>query len=230
MVTKNKNIEPVQVNTLRDHALEQLKSMIMKGELEAGSKLTETFLSKSLGISRAPLREAIRELIDMRLLVSQPYKGLFVRTASPEDLEEIYSLRTLLEKLAFERCWHKRTPEQLDKLKQLNAALIETIDQGNDADESISRELNLHSWCYTLSEHSLLIDSWERLKPSLHFYFTYHQRAHKRKGPFREAHEEYVALASGDDLPAMLDYLEKHMRQGLDTTIKHLESTKSNHI
>ena len=59
----------------------------------------------------------------------------------------------------------------------------------------------------------------------LHFYFTCHQQAHNRKGPLPESHDEYLNLACGNDLPAMLLYLENHMRQGLETTINNLEIT-----
>jgi DNA-binding GntR family transcriptional regulator len=87
-----------------------------------------------------------------------------------------------------------------------------------DPDLAIDQELSLHSWCYELSGHKLLIKSWESMKPNPKFYFSLHQRAHGRKGPLRQSHDVYVQLACGDDLAAMLAHLQDRMRYALKTT------------
>lgn len=216
-------IHPVADSTLRSRTVDQLKRLIVCGELSPGSRLTETELATALGISRGPLREAIRELVDLGLLVSKPYKGLFVRQITRRDLEEIYSLRTALEQFAFRQCWNRRTPAALADLKARNAALSATILGGNDGFRAIEDELHLHSWCYELSGHELLLQSWNRMRPNLQFYFAMHQQAHQRRGPSAEAHDSYIELASGDDLDAMLAHLDAHMQQGLATTMRFIE-------
>ncbi|WP_069300641.1 GntR family transcriptional regulator [Neptunicoccus sediminis] len=213
------SLKPLEDTTIRGRTVDQLRRLVVTGELAAGMRLTETELACALGISRGPLREAIRELVDIGLLVSKPYKGLFVREITRKDLEEIYSLRTMLEKFAFQEAWDKRTPEALEDLNSRNERLITTIGTGSDPFGPIEAELHLHSWCYELSGHSLLLQSWNRLKPNLQFYFAMHQQAHARQGPERKSHDLYIRLASGTDLEAMLDHLNDHMRQGLETTI-----------
>lgn len=225
----NALIKPVSDSTLRSRTVDQMKLLIVSGELPAGSRLTETRLASALGISRGPLREAIRELVDIGLLVSKPYKGLFVREVTRGDLEEIYSLRTALEQFAFKECWSKRTPAALADLRRRNEALAATIEEGTNPLGAIEDELHLHSWCYEMSNHQLLLQSWNRLKPNLQFYFAMHQQAHARRGPSRQAHDTYIRLASGNDLDAMLDHLADHMRQGLQTTIGFIESGEPGH-
>lgn len=192
--------------------------LIVTGDLAAGSRLTETKLAEALGISRGPLREATRELVEMGLVVSKPYKGLFVRDITLKDLNEIYSLRTALEQFAFRQCWDKRDVSSMSDLRRRNEALSKTIVEDSDPYEAILRELDLHSWCYELSDHQLLQQSWNRMKPNLQFYFAMHQQAHDRKGPLREAHDTYIELACGDDIDAMIRHLDEHMRQGLEKT------------
>ena len=85
----------------------------------------------------------------------------------------------------------------------------------SSSQQAIVNELELHSWVYQLSEHSLLIESWKRIRPNLQFYFALHQRAHERLGPARDSHDNYVDLACGDDLQAMTEYLNVHMQRGL---------------
>lgn len=215
-------LEPLTDETRRGQIVRRLHEMILSGTVTAGERLTETDLALQLRVSRGPLREAIRELVKGDLLVSVPYKGLFVRDYTRRDIEELYSLRTVLEQFAFRECWDRRSPAALTDLMARNRTLSATIAGGNEPLRAIREELHLHSWCYELSGHSLLQQAWHRLMPNLQFYFTLHQKAHQRPGPLMDAHSVYVDRATGDDLPAMLAHLEEHMRQGLERTLGFL--------
>lgn len=215
-------IDPLDTGTRRSQIVRRLTEYIAGGSLPVGSRLTEVELSRQLGVSRAPLREAIRELVDKGLLVSLPYRGLFVRDFTIRDLDELYSLRTALEQLAFRRCWGKRTPDACADLRQRNTVLKAAVEAGTEPVRAIELELRLHDWAYELAGHGLLREAWERLKPNLQFYFTLHQRAHQRAGPLIDAHETYVDVACGDDLEAMLSHLEQHMQQGYERVAKFI--------
>lgn len=213
------NLDPVTDLTRRNTVVQMIRRQIVSGAVAPGQKLTETDLANQLGVSRAVLREAIRELVASDLLVALPYRGLYVREFTRRDLTELYSLRTALEKMAFTQAWARRTPAALAELERRHAALVAATRRGEDPLEVIELELALHDWCYELSDHRMLAEAWNRLKPNLQFYFALHQRAHNRPGPRTDAHEAYVTLASGGDLAAMLDHLEHHMRQGLERTL-----------
>ena len=202
---------------LKDQALEQLQELIVTGELEPGSKLLETQIASRLGGSRATLREAMARLNEVGLLVYHPYRGTYVRGLYVSDLEEIFSFRTGLEKMAYQLCWNKRNLVNLADLEMRNQYLSKCISD-NDAYGAIVSELHLHSWCYELSQHKLLFQAWERLRPNLQFYFALHQKAHGRSGPQRKSHDTYINLAKGDSLEHMLNHLDDHMQQGLETT------------
>lgn len=217
-------LERITENTRRDMIADRLREMIVSGDVAAGARLTEVDLSEQLGVSRASLREAARELVECGLLVSVPYRGLFVRSFTRRDLEELYSFRTTLEKFAFRECWDRRSDVALDDLRRRNDDLAETVEAGNDPARAIELELALHNWCYELSDHRLLQEAWTRLRPNLQFYFTLHQRAHQRPGPLKTAHAVYVECACGDDLALMLDHIDAHMRQGLERTLGFLTS------
>lgn len=210
-------------DTLKDRTLERLQELILTGDLIPGSKLLETQIAARLEVSRATLREAMIRLAETGLLVNLPFRGTYLRTLDRVDLQEIYSFRTGLEKMAFRFCWDRRNLMSLADLQMRNERLCERISQ-NDAFGAILAELHLHDWCYELSGHSLLLQSWERLKPNLQFYFAMHQKAHDRAGPLRESHDEYIRLAKGDNLEAMLEHLETHMQQGLDKTLGFLDT------
>lgn len=216
------NLKPVVDQTRRGQIYRNLRDMIIGGKIAPGTRLTETDLAERLGVSRAPLREAIRELVDTGLVISQPYKGIYIRSVTHKDLTELYSLRTTLEQFAFRQAWDKRTQQSCKDLIQRNQRLVEAL-ESNNSQTAVELELELHSWCYELSGHSLLQAQWERIKQNLQFYFMLHQKAHKRKGPLRESHDVYVECACGDDLNAILQHLENHMQQGLETTLNFIE-------
>ncbi|MDB6179534.1 GntR family transcriptional regulator [Paracoccus sp. Z330] len=217
-------LKPVDDGTVRRRIAQRLTDHIVSGGFAPGQKLTEQQLASALQVSRGPLREAVRELAEMGLLVSIPYRGLFVRSISRQDLEELYSLRTKLESFAFELLWDRRTPEALDDLGRRHATLKKTIEAGDDSLQAIEQELFLHNWCFELCGHNLLRRTWQGMQPHVNFYFSLHQKAHDRKGPLRDSHDVYVSLAQGDNLQAMLEHLKDHMRQGLARTIAELST------
>ena len=211
-------------DTLKDRTLERLQELILTGDLLPGAKLLETQVAERLDVSRATLREAMVRLTEIGLLVNLPFRGTYIRKLDRVDLQEIYSFRTGLEKMAFQFCWDKRDLISLADLQMRNDRLCQCISD-RDAFGAIMAELHLHNWCYELSGHSLLLQCWERLKPNLQFYFAMHQKAHERAGPLREAHDDYIRLAKGDSLDEMLLHLEHHMQQGLEKTQSFLDAT-----
>ncbi|WCR12272.1 GntR family transcriptional regulator [Paracoccus stylophorae] len=221
-LVSNTELRPLDDGTVRRRVVQLLTDHIVRGDFAPGQRLTEQQLANALNVSRGPLREAIRELAEIGLLVSLPYKGLYVRSVTHKDLEELYSLRTALETFAFERCWDKRTDAAKADLRQRSADLKATIDIGLDGARAIEQELHLHSWCFELSEHSLLMKSWKSMRVNVYFYFSLHQQALNRKGPLRQSHDQYVDRACGDSLSLMLAHLKGHMRQGLETTVNAL--------
>ena len=217
-------LEPLSDATRRGQIVHVLRTLIASGQVPPGERLTEAELAARLGVSRAPLREAIRELVESGLVESVPYKGLYVRRGTRRDLEELYSIRTALEQFAFRECWPKRTPADLKDLDGRYRNLVAEVDRNQDRARAIELEIHFHSWCYEVSDHAILQKMWNRLKPNVQFYFTLHQKAHNRRGPLRESHDVYLEYALGDSLEAMLSHLETHMRQGLETTMRDLVS------
>ena len=219
MTEAKTRLRPVEDRTLRAQIARQLHAMVTGGHYAPGERLTETALANELRVSRAPLREAIRELVDQGILVSQPYRGLFVRAVSVTDLKELYSMRTTLEQFAFRLAWDRRTPAALDDLQRRYDDLTAAQSQGDQV-AAIDRETDFHSWVYELSGHSLLMSHWRRLVPLVQIYLAQHHRMHGSHGQFGHMTREYLTIASGDDLDAMLDHITRHMKQGLAAVIE----------
>jgi len=214
-------LKPVEDYTLRAQAARRILEMVTSGHYLPGERLTETALAEQLQVSRAPLREAIRELADQGILVNRPYRDLRVRPVSAQDLEELYSLRTALEQFAFRLAWSMRSPEALRGLEERYGALIEALERGDPATAN-ERELAFHSWVYELTGHDLLLSHWRRLAPLVQIYMSLHHRTHGAHGQFRHMSTEYLRLAGGDSLDAMCEHIFLHMKQGLTSVMAAL--------
>lgn len=118
---KKKPIERHQ--TLREKILENIRDAILKGTLKAGERVSEPDLAERYGISRTPIREAFRQLESEGYLTVVPRKGAVVTSLSERDVEEFYSIKSILEGYAARLAAEKLTEKELDRLQSINDRL-----------------------------------------------------------------------------------------------------------
>jgi DNA-binding GntR family transcriptional regulator len=213
----------VPKSTIRAHIADGLRQAILRGDIEPGSQLIEATLADQFGVSRGPLREAMRQLIDEGLLVTVAYTGTHVVDLSVEDVREIYSMRVNLEIFAFEQIWTRRDAQFRDGLIARHRALTQCIDAQDDA-ASIYAELQLHGFVYEATGHRILLKTWESIRGRLQLYWAAHHRAHGIRGPRRDAHDDYVRTALGDSFEALRQEMTSHMARGGKQTEAFLAS------
>jgi DNA-binding GntR family transcriptional regulator len=121
--------EALEVRTLADRALDRIETAIMKGDLAPRTKISEVLLAKTFGISRGPLREAIRRLEGRGLLEIIPHVGARVVTLSVDDLREVFDIREALEGMACRLAAERMTDSEI-------AAVGAVLDQ-HSGDEAL---------------------------------------------------------------------------------------------
>jgi DNA-binding GntR family transcriptional regulator len=126
-------LERIPRVTFRNRIADALRRAIIDGSLAPGSVVSEAHLAARFDVSRAPLREALSQLVEEGLLISVPYTGTRVLDLTEVDLQEIQSMRVTLERFAFEQAWPRRDAHFRRELKARHAALTRTIDAGDDA-------------------------------------------------------------------------------------------------
>jgi phosphonate utilization transcriptional regulator len=124
-------LEVLQSRTLPQLVQEDIERLILSGELQAGERLNEVAISRRLGVSRGPIREALRTLEEVGLLRFEKMRGMAVREITPEEAGDIYQLRACLEALICERAGTRMTAEQLKSL----SALVREMDDAATASE-----------------------------------------------------------------------------------------------
>jgi DNA-binding GntR family transcriptional regulator len=205
-------LEPV---TRRGQVASALRNAIIAGDLIPGAKITESDLATEFGVSRGPIREAIRELINEGLLVQRPYSGTQVSLVEERTIIEAHGLRKVIECYAFKLCWPQRNEEFRKEIiarhKELQRAVVK-----KRRTEAIRAEIKLHSLPYEFSQNELLLETWRQLAQKIQLGFVVYRLAGGDVG-FSRAHDSYVTLALGDDLDAMLVEVQRHIDLGLKT-------------
>lgn len=112
-----------------EQAYVKIRSHLLSGAVKPNEQLTEDQLAQITGVSRTPVRDAVRRLEDELLLVRSDTKRLFVADWSRDDIEEMFTLRQMLECHAAERAAHRLTKAQIAQLEAVNHALKRAIDQ-----------------------------------------------------------------------------------------------------
>ncbi|MAX33813.1 DNA-binding transcriptional regulator, GntR family [Onishia taeanensis] len=119
MTTSSSNLATPEVRTLAERVFNQLQTAIVRGDLAPGSKITEPGLSKAYGISRGPLREAMRRLETHRLIERVPHVGARVVKLSMKELIELFDVREALESMAARLAAEHMTADEIAGLREV---------------------------------------------------------------------------------------------------------------
>lgn len=198
----------LEPHTYRADVYASLKSAILDGTLGPGDALVERRISEEMGVSRAPVREALRKLEEDGLVVTIPYKGTYVTRVTPNAMEEILSLRSALEVYAALRSLPRLGDVGLGRLR----GYVDEMESAGLADDS-ERLDDLHSVfhraVYEAANNSLLLQFWASMEAQLRLYSRVHQRAYESLRDYAAAHRVLVdAFVSGDPERVRADVLE----------------------
>lgn len=150
--------------SLRELVNHSIRDAILKGNLRPGERIVESRVAKSMGVSQAPVREAIRELEQAGLLVSYPNRGAYVRELTPKDVREIYSLRAVLERFAVEQAVPLFGDEDYKRLDTLVGEMIHHA-EAEDTEAFVEADFAFHAYICEKSGHALLLKTWEGISP-----------------------------------------------------------------
>lgn len=117
-----------------------LREAILKGDFKPGDRLVQTELADAIGVSRMPVREALRKLEVEGLIEIVPHRGAVVKPFNTEDIREIYALRAQLEKMAVELSAERMTVSDMDQLENL----AETMEEAGDASVFVENNILFH--------------------------------------------------------------------------------------
>ncbi|HVK22384.1 MAG TPA: GntR family transcriptional regulator [Actinokineospora sp.] len=145
--------------TLSDQVADAVRQGIMAGTYEPGQRLVETELAKSLGVSQAPVREALKQLAHEGIVMQVPRRGSFVTSVDTAEARKTYELRAVLERVAATECCQSASDAALADLAPLVADIQAAADRG-DPRGLIEADLRFHRTVWEVSGHPMLPRIW----------------------------------------------------------------------
>jgi DNA-binding GntR family transcriptional regulator len=192
------DLAPLQKSLMRNDVYEHLKKLIVQGTLEPDEKLRDIDLANKLGVSRTPVREALRRLEDEGLVETKHNAWTRV-SAVPYDLaERIYPIISTLEPLALEMAFESLTPEDFRQLRELNSALEQAL-ISNDAKKAALLDSAFHDVFILASNNPELIGILNGLKTNhIRLEIKYWQAATSALQSVQEHARLIAALGQGN--------------------------------
>jgi DNA-binding GntR family transcriptional regulator len=194
----NKFFTPVDETSLRDQVANNIRRAIDAGALTPGERLVEADIAAQMGTSRAPVREAIHLLEQEGLVTNIPRRGSFVIELDRKDIEEIFSLRSVIEVLAVREALPRLTAEDLEGLDELVKEMINAAEE-RDMARLVESDLEFHQRIVHLADHSRLLDVWQRMYTQLRLFLAMKDQLYDNPMDVADTHVPLLeALRSGD--------------------------------
>ncbi len=220
-------LSPPIKRSLADDVAERLRNAILSGQLAPEERLREVELAEMLGVSRGPVREALGRLDREGLVVIGRTGRTTVARLSRQDLDEVFSLRRTLERLAVEYACVRATAEDIAGMQVVVDDMATALARGISEKEGAELDLRFHDALYQASRHQRLLNFWNTLRPQIYVIMLGRNVA---SADFKDAvvygHQGIVDVIKTRDKEQALDLIEQHMAVAYDLVSKSYERSQ----
>ena len=207
---------------LRDVVFNTLRQAILKGELKPGERLMEIQLANKLGVSRTPVREAIRKLELEGLGLMIPRKGAEVAEITRQDMEDVLEVRTALEELAVKDACDHITDAQLSELKKASNEFKKALLEGKDLVTCADADMHFHDVILSATNNRRLIQMLNNLSEQMYRYrmeYLKDERTHKtlieEHDAIRRALKKHDKVKAGAAIRVHIDNQKRSILESL---------------
>jgi len=190
-----------------------LRERIAKGRLKPGSRLIELEISRELGVSRSPVREALLRLAEEGLVEILPYRGAIVVPLDEARLTELLEYRLALEHFALERLVERADRNAIARLRDRVEKLRAAIGR-NDREAAVDADLGIHRETISLAGNGLVERAYEGLIAQIRLYIDATSAQYESADDLATEHEELLAAVERGDLGTSRKLLDEHILHG----------------
>ena len=213
---------PIERSTYKDHVIRFIYDGIRENRFRAGDKILESHLSKELGISRAPIREALADLVRAGLLEYRPQIGNFVASLSSKEIIDSYEARGVLEGFAVIQGINNFSEADLTRLEDM-AYKMEQYAQRGQRKALIDIGQKFHEELFSHCTNAQVVLFTEQLSLKLHLLFYKHWGSVYTPEEIRNRHLEIIATIRAKDASKLEQLIRQHY---IDTGHKIVEQER----
>ncbi|MFC5405631.1 GntR family transcriptional regulator [Cohnella soli] len=208
---ENFRFEEQKVTSLRHKITDDIRKAIFNGQLKPGIRLREIEMSKQMGVSRGPIREALRMLEQEGLLVSQPYKETTVAEITQEEVTEVLiPIRFTLEQFAIRKALPNMTDAHYAKLKEILAEMSDAA-RKRDIYKLADCDLAFHEYLVSLSDMLNIISTWKSIYNRIRLHFLTQALAYENLNDVYVEHEDLLKVLMEGDIDKISEALDVHI-------------------
>lgn len=222
------HLQPIRLDTykpLRELVCENIRQAIVDGTFSPGERLMEIQLADEMGVSRTPVREAIRKLELEGLVVMIPRRGTYVADISIKDITEIYEVRISLDVLAAGLAAERITDEELSQLNRLLVEMGKHVASMN-MDKIVEIDTEFHNILYTAARNERLTTIIINLREQLTGIRGRSMSAPGRLIETMDEHRTLVECVAARNVEAAQSAARVHLENAENTLIRHLHLDK----
>lgn len=216
----NDNLK-IQINEylpLRDVVFNTLREAILKGELKPGERLMEIQLASRLGVSRTPIREAIRKLELEGLVLTIPRRGAEVARMTEKNMREVLVIRKALEVLAVEIACDVMTPPQFVELKEAAQAFERSMET-KDLKKIAEADVKFHDVIYQSTGNQRLLQILNNLREQIYRYRIEYLKEESTYPSLLKEHDELIKGLKNKDKEHVKSIMSRHIENQEKTVI-----------
>ena len=203
---------------LRDVVFNTLRRAILRGELKPGERLMEIQLANKLGVSRTPIREAIRKLELEGLVLMIPRKGAEVAEITEKNLRDVLEVRCALEELAVQLACDRI---DADGLKELRAAAdtCRRVLDSDDITQIAQADVDFHDVIFKATDNQRLIQLLNNLREQMYRYRIEYLKKKECYPQILQEHQEIIESIAGRDKDRATNVTGIHIKNQVDTVV-----------
>jgi len=209
-IAEDSQVQPRQRRPLHEEAADRLRDMIVEGELSPGERIREQALCDRLGVSRTPLREAMKVLAAEGLVILQPNRGAAVSDPSPADIADTFKVIGALEALAGELACERVNDKDIAEIRALHYQMALHHARG-ELREYFRLNQRIHEKLVELSGNRVLIETHRQLGGRIRRHRFVANRSGGRWEQAMQEHEQMLEALASRDAKRVAEVLRLHL-------------------
>ncbi|NLX77764.1 MAG: GntR family transcriptional regulator [Clostridiaceae bacterium] len=207
---------------LRDVIFNTLRDAIVSGELKPGERLMEVTLAEKMGVSRTPVREAVRRLEMEGLVTMTPRKGTHVAEITVKDIMDVLEVRAALDKLATRLAAERAKPETLRQLENIHKQYIACLQKENISG-AIKKDVEFHEVIYNAAGNAKLTNVAGNLREQIYRFRVLYLKDFSNAEEVLKEHRAILKAMQEKDAELAGKLAEEHIVHQQETIIQRME-------